>query len=99
MGIIDDYYGGYENLALYTDEVGNVDFDAAYGTTYPFATDSGSNDSAESDCGVSGANGDQPDAALLEAMRAFCTKTDLTVKNELCDCGCHPQTGGLFQLD
>lgn len=33
MGIFDDYYGGYENLALYTDENGDVDFDAAYGTT------------------------------------------------------------------
>lgn len=31
MGIIDDYYGGYENLALFTDEYGSIDFEAAYG--------------------------------------------------------------------
>ena len=30
MGIVDDYYGGYENLAMYMDEDGCVDFDAAY---------------------------------------------------------------------
>jgi hypothetical protein len=31
MGIIDDYYGGYESLAFFTDEDGVVDFEAAYG--------------------------------------------------------------------
>jgi hypothetical protein len=31
MGIIDDYYGGYESLALFMDEDGCVDFEAAYG--------------------------------------------------------------------
>ena len=30
MGIIDDYYGGYETIAQFTDEDGNTDFDAAY---------------------------------------------------------------------
>ena len=34
MGIIDDHYGGYGNLAFYTGEDGDVDFDGAYGTTY-----------------------------------------------------------------
>lgn len=31
MGIIDDYYGGYESLAFFTDDNGVVDFEAAYG--------------------------------------------------------------------
>lgn len=30
MGFVDDYCGGYENLALYTDEDGDVDFEGAY---------------------------------------------------------------------
>lgn len=30
MGVIDDYYGGYGNLACFTDEDGNVDYDGAY---------------------------------------------------------------------
>ncbi len=33
MGIIDDHYGGYENLALYSDGHGGFDMDAACGTT------------------------------------------------------------------
>ncbi|KAF6265920.1 hypothetical protein COO60DRAFT_1697584 [Scenedesmus sp. NREL 46B-D3] len=35
MGIIDDYYGGYESLALFTDEDGCVDFEAAYDAQLP----------------------------------------------------------------
>jgi hypothetical protein len=31
MGIIDDYYGGYESLGLFMDEDGIVDYEAAYG--------------------------------------------------------------------
>ncbi len=65
MGIIDDYYGGYENLALYTDSEGVVDFDAAYGTTYPFGSDCGSYDSEDLDagasCGSEGSVGDDDD--------------------------------------
>ena len=30
MGIIDDYYGGYENIAAWTNEDGETDFDGAY---------------------------------------------------------------------
>jgi len=30
MGIIDDYYGGYENIAMFTNEDGETDFEAAY---------------------------------------------------------------------
>jgi hypothetical protein len=30
MGIIDDYYGGYENIAMHTNEEGETDFEAAY---------------------------------------------------------------------
>ena len=33
MGIIDDHFEGYENLCFYT---GDVDFDAAYGTSCPW---------------------------------------------------------------
>ncbi|DBA96142.1 TPA: hypothetical protein ACH3X1_015627 [Trebouxia sp. C0004] len=33
MGIIDDHYGGYDNLALYSDGHGGFDVEAAYGTT------------------------------------------------------------------
>ena len=40
MGIIDDHYGGYENLAMYTDPDGNVDFDGAYGSAAGFYGDS-----------------------------------------------------------
>lgn len=39
MGIIDDYYGGYENLAMNTDSDGNVDFEGAYGTACDFYGD------------------------------------------------------------
>lgn len=35
MGIIDDYYGGYENLAMHTGPDG-TDFDAAYGSACGF---------------------------------------------------------------
>jgi hypothetical protein len=31
MGIIDDYYGGYESLAMFMDEDGVIDYEAAYG--------------------------------------------------------------------
>jgi len=30
MGIIDDYYGGYENIAMFTDEDSETDFEGAY---------------------------------------------------------------------
>eukprot|EP00976_Prorocentrum_cordatum_P064738 1177606-Prorocentrum_minimum.AAC.1 len=30
MGIVDDYYGGYANLAMHTDEDGDVDWESAY---------------------------------------------------------------------
>lgn len=30
MGVIDDYYGGYENLWMWTDENGDVDYEGAY---------------------------------------------------------------------
>ena len=36
MGVIDDYYGGYENLAMHTDPNGDTDFDAAYGSACGF---------------------------------------------------------------
>lgn len=32
MGVIDDYYGGYENLAMFTDGNGNTDYEGAYNT-------------------------------------------------------------------
>lgn len=46
MGIIDDYYGGYENFALYTNEDGDVDFDAAYGTSCPWDDDQSDSEAA-----------------------------------------------------
>lgn len=42
MGIIDDYYGGYENLAMHTDLDGDVDFDGAYGSACDFHSDNDS---------------------------------------------------------
>ena len=30
MGIIDDYYGGYENLCMHMDDDGGIDYDGAY---------------------------------------------------------------------
>lgn len=36
MGIIDDNYGGYENLAMHTDPDGETDFDGAYGSACGF---------------------------------------------------------------
>lgn len=35
MGVIDDYYGGYESLAFFTAEDGVVDFEAAYDAQMP----------------------------------------------------------------
>jgi hypothetical protein len=35
MGIIDDYYGGYGNLAMLTNSDGEVDFEAAYDSQLP----------------------------------------------------------------
>ena len=43
MGVVDDYYGGYENLAMNTDSAGNVDFVGAYGSACGFNSDSDSN--------------------------------------------------------
>ena len=46
MGIIDDYYGGYGNLALYTSQDGDVDFDAAYGTSCPWDAEQSDSEAA-----------------------------------------------------
>jgi hypothetical protein len=35
MGVVDDYYGGYETLALFTNSDGEVDFEAAYDSQLP----------------------------------------------------------------
>ena len=39
MGIIDDHYGGYENLALYSDGHGGFGMEAAYGATFESTID------------------------------------------------------------
>ena len=44
MGIIDDYYGGYESLALFENPDGSYDYDAAYEAQMP--------DAYEADCGA-----------------------------------------------
>ena len=30
MGIIDDYYGGYDNLAMHMNSDGDIDYEGAY---------------------------------------------------------------------
>jgi hypothetical protein len=44
MGIIEDYYGGYESLALFENSDGGYDYDAAYEAQLP--------DGYEADCGA-----------------------------------------------
>lgn len=95
MGIIDDHYGGYENLALYSDGHGGFDMEAAYGTTFestidarikavcggsfPIGSDCGSYDSQG--CGSDEIDFDEEDNPLVDAMRA---STRIEVVNEQC---------------
>ncbi len=53
MGIIDEYFGGYDNLAMYSNSDGDVDFDDAYGTSWDFSCNRNrrSRSSSESDSG------------------------------------------------
>ena len=98
MGIIDDHYGGYENLALYSDGHGGFDMEAAYGTTFestidarikavcggsfPIGSNCGSYDSQ--DCGSDENDFDEEDSPLVDAMRAFLTSTKIEGVNEQC---------------
>jgi hypothetical protein len=93
MGIIDDYYGGYENLALYSDGHGGFDMDAAYGTTLESTSDArikavcGSTFPTGSDCDSYDSKdygSDEEGNPLVRAMRAFCTSTKIKVVHEQC---------------
>lgn len=98
MGFIDDHYGGYENLALYSDGPGGFDMDAAYGTTlestidariqavcggtFPMGSDCNSYDTK--DCVSDEHDLNEEDNPLLDVMRAFLTTTKITVVNGQC---------------
>jgi hypothetical protein len=80
MGIIDDHYGGYENLALWTDADGNVDFDGAYygaaglgpefpGETGRYCSDSGDDEDGYDD-GFGGGLGPQAAGDGLQSSSA-----------------------------
>ena len=98
MGIIDDHYGGYDNLALYSDGHGGFDMEAAYGTTLESTIDArvkavcggtfqiGSDcDYYDTkDCGSDGNDLDEEDTPSVDAMRAFLTSTKIKVVNEQC---------------
>ena len=101
MGIIDDYYGGYENLAMYTNEDGDVDFDAAYGTTYEdtfnerfdqvvrdYQREHGklaSYCSDDSDVSGHSCSDFGEDHQLVRAVRKLCTKAEMRAENHACE--------------
>ncbi len=98
MGIIDDHYGGYKNLALYSDGHGGFDMEAAYGTTFESTIDAriqavcGGTFPIGSDCdsydtkdyGFDDDDLNEEDNPLVDVMRAFLTTTKIKVVNEQC---------------